>query len=89
MGAKRLFLHAAAILLITGCGSSSLDDDCSSKIDDLHDDHGSPEEIITYRSGDWHGETHWYYRRGFARTFTWEDGTYGSCDVSDTTFNPI
>ena len=88
MDSKKLFVYAAACLLISGCGSS-MDDDCSSKMDHLRNSQGQPQEVITFSSGDHHSETWWYYSRGFAKTFTWESGNYGSCDVSDFTFNPI
>jgi hypothetical protein len=78
-----------ATIALAGCGSRAFDDDCSHQMDDLRDDLGAPEEIRRFDSGDRHSEAWWYWRRGFSRTFFWEDGIVGSCDTSDSRFSPI
>jgi hypothetical protein len=90
----RLHLGLRALLIaltlsLAACGSEELDDDCSHQMDDLRDEIGSPQEVTSYNDGDYHGETWFYWRRGFARIFVWKDGAVGSCETRDHTFAPI
>jgi hypothetical protein len=57
-------------------------------MEDLRDARGEPEEIRRFDSDRFHEHTWWYGRSGFARTFTW-DGSTGSCNTTDATFDPV
>jgi hypothetical protein len=70
-----LFLLVA--FAIAGCSGSDFDDDCSSEMDD----YARPSSISRANVGDYHSEI-WYYAGGSAVGFTWEDGVWGSCEVS-------
>jgi hypothetical protein len=80
-----MLLIAAAML--AGCGSDRISVDCGREIEDLEDEFGPPQEIEAFQSGPYHRYTYWYWRLGFARTFTW-DGGYGSCETTDQNFPP-
>lgn len=77
-------LLAAAL---AGCGSEKLSGNCAEQMDDLRDLYGEPQEVDRFESGNYHRDTWWYFRIGFARTFTW-DGAPGSCEMTDQTFPP-
>lgn len=75
-----------AILLTLALSACSVD--CNDQKDDTRERYGSPEEVETYDSGNYHSHTWWYWSIGFSRNFTWTDDS-GSCEVSDYTFSPI
>jgi hypothetical protein len=85
---KKRYIILLTALMLAGCGSGGLVTvDCSQEIEDLEDELGAPDEIQTFQVGRYYRYTWWYYRLGFARTFTW-DGGYNSCETTDQNFPP-
>lgn len=84
---KKQTIILLTALLLAGCGSDRISTDCAQEIEDLEDELGNPDEIQALQSGRYYRYTWWYYRLGFARTFTW-DGGYNSCETTDQTFPP-
>ena len=71
----RYVLCIVMLLLLIGCGSEgkeySFACDCELQIKNLHNDIGSPDEILTDASGEWITEYHYYYARDEAYIFTY------------------
>ena len=85
---KKRYIILLTALMLAGCGSDRLVSvDCGQEIEDLEDELGQPDEIETFTAGRYNRYTWWYYRLGFARTFTW-DGGYNSCETTDQNFPP-
>ena len=84
---KKRYIILLLAAALAGCGSEKLSGDCSNQIEDLRDELGPPQEIESFESGAYKRHTFWYWRLGFARTFTW-DGSTGSCETTDQNFTP-
>ena len=72
-------------LFVSGCADCNCDED----MDDVRAKHGSPEEVNTYSSSDYHSESWWYWSKGVEYTFAWGSVLDECCDVSKYTFTPI
>lgn len=84
---KKRLIILLAVAMLTGCGSDRIAVDCRYEIEDLENELGPPQEIERFESGRYYRYTWWYWRLGFARTFTW-DGGYNSCETTDQNFPP-
>ena len=84
---RKLYINLLLAATLAGCGSEQLSVDCSNQMEDLRDERGPPQDIQGLDAGPYHRYTYWYWRQGFARTFTW-DGSYGSCETVDENFPP-
>ena len=71
-------------LVVASCGG--LYDGCGDKIASYKEEHGQPEDVQVYSSGDYTSTTIWYWSKGISRTFV-DSG--GSCETSDYYFTPI
>ena len=90
---KKVLVKALTITCSTaflfGCGALSSDKNCDSKINDLTDKQGNPEEIDKYDNSDgYHSYKYWYWSRGISWSFTW-GGPVESCKTASYTFTPI
>ncbi len=84
---KKRYITLLLAATLAGCGAEQLSVDCSYQMDDLRDELGPPQDIVGVDYGPYHSYTYWYWREGFARTFTW-DGGYNSCETVDQNFPP-
>lgn len=79
-------------LFITSCGGGGGlfgSCDCDKAKEEIRNDLGTPEEVNSYNSDDYHSETYWYWSKGISYTFTWGSVVDGCCQVSTYTFAPI
>ena len=70
-----------SLLLLAGCGSEELDDDCSHQMDDTRRSFGEPLRVEDAKRDEGRGER-WYYAN-FTRTFVWIERVPSSCEVRE------
>lgn len=88
---KLIILLALIPMLFSGCNGDDLfgECNCNDEMNNCTANHGDPEEINKYDSGDYHSWTFWYWCQGFSMTFTWGTNVEGCCETSTYTFSPI
>ena len=79
---KKKLLRSKTITAGAGCSC-----DCKDEMADDKSKYGSPEEVSSYDSGDYHSVSCWWWSKGVNKTYTW--GGSECCDVSTYTFDPI